>query len=1103
LKVLPKKVQAFLVKNFNEIYTKVEAELKKRYAQALKMYTEKYNQAVDMITKKYNEMVVIITPTFNKVKAVVDWTVTEISETGIFVYRYYLLADRYNDFIQFVDAEARRIAPIVKDAAVKYYKQYEAAATEAATKYFKQYYGDAADIAMDYYKQAQKYAVKTQKFAKKYASKAGHGMLRGIHSSLVYLDQMDTGKMKKNMKAKMDAILESATAYFSSLSTYITFDPKTMELTISIPHGGLFKPTFTQTYKSISKKVIKSVDAMKATVNEQLELLKTQVNGLKVQMDVLKVKALELQQDLMKKTESVRRDAMLSFNANKEVVMHLYKKAKVYGKQIYKEAIAVAKDMRKTAMQEYKTAKVQAIKLYGEAKADAEVYLNKMKVIAADAYLKAVEMLSEMYNDPMSFYYNAGRIMVQYRNQAMKAYSKYMPIAEAKMNKMMKQMKKDMMTYWNTIKLEAMKMEKSLKPYRASIEKAIRRFRNGIPARVAFEPLFKEARIIYKKYSTMTLKTLTDLKNKVCNQDKKLCTLVSMSIKVHKMLYNKYTGHSMKMFEITKAQTDEYVDMGRKMWLKYTSPLTMPAFKTVGMIFGKSHVLTFDGKFYDFINYKRPDCTYLLARDFAEGKFTIMSTKKSLIFKNADLEIKINDDGTTKTEIGNKVVDTLPIEAGENFCTRDDIHITCYFNKKSIRIVVDVENFFATIAMSAWDQGKSQGLLGSNDGESYNDWRLPNGKITNDIYRFANAYEMTGHKKCVATPEKFTTPACNKKPSKMCAKLFKDENSPFAEAFKTINPEPFFKACEADTADCKSEISPCTVVAAFRKYAENMGIDTAVEGLDCDSYKGRKANSEWTQTPLKRAVDIVVVMSERKSVNSVKGQFANLLKEIHRRMVKKGRYNVRFALVGFGGNGINEKAHVRPIKGDIFVKSGQFKALSKLITQTKYTGSSDNSNDAYHAILEASRLRFRPGASRVIFLYNTEAHTSHKDGPSLEETMTALTDSANASLFVFDKVAFKNIRKNKIIGQTNRKIFTNSHTQLPVNNLEMPASEFKLLVQKSQGGLFANKLQKVPRIAHAVYNGVREWLGTDNQQCKKCVFEGVWPVCTSRADLSC
>merc|ERR1711962_581145 len=155
------------------------------------------------------------------------------------------------------------------------------------------------------------------------------------------------------------------------------------------------------------------------------------------------------------------------------------------------------------------------------------------------------------------------------------------------------------------------------------------------------------------------------------------------------------------------------------------------------------------------------------------------------------------------------------------------------------------------------------------------------------------------------------------------------------------------------------------------------------------------------------------------------------------------------------------------------------------IVRTKYTGNTDSSNDAYFAILEASRQHFRPGASRVIFLFNTEAHTSHKNGPSPEETMTALTEVSNASLFVFDKVAFKNIRKNKIIGQTNRKIYTNSHLALPSGNLQMPASEFTELVQKSQGGLFANKLKKVPRIAHAVYNGVREWLMTDSQLCKK------------------
>jgi hypothetical protein len=1104
LTVLPMKIKVFVVKNYNELYNKVEAELTKRYADAIKMYTEKYNEAKELITKKYNEIIVIITPALKEVKSVVDWVATEISETGIFVYRYYMLSDRYNQMVAFIEAEVRRIAPIVQEAAMKYYKQYETEATKVAM----QYYGQAEKLAKDYYGQARKYSAQAQKSAQVYAKKAGHGMLRGIHSSLVYLDQMDTGKMTKNMKAKMDAIMDAATAYFKSLSKYITIDGVNMEITISIPHGGLLKPSFSQTYKAVETAVVKSVDTLKATATETYEQMMTKISGLKSKIEELKGQAAELQKELMKKTEGVRRDVMLSFNANKQIVMHLYKQAQVYGKKVYAEAIEMAEQMKKTAEEEYKTAKVQAIRMYGEAKADAEVYLKKMKVIAADAYLKVVEMVAEMYNDPMMAYYEAGRLMVQYRTQVMDAYKKYKPIAEAKINRYYNKIQAEMKNSLNMIKLEALKLENDMKPYRASIEKAIRRYRNGIPARVAFQPLVQEATIFVKYYSTLATKTLTDLKNKVCTEDKKLCTLMSMSLKVHKMLFDKYTGHTTKMFEITKAEADKYVDMGKKIWMKYSSTLSMPAYKTVGMIFGTSHVLTFDGKFYDFINYKQPDCTYLLARDFADGKFTIMSQEKSLIFKNDELMVKINGDGTTKTTIGNKVLTNMPIQAGDNTCTRDQTTITCYFNKKSVRVIVDVNNFFTTIAMSAWDQGKSQGLLGSNDGEAYNDWRLPNGKITKDIYQLANAYEMTGRKACKATPEKFRTPACNKKPSPMCTKLFKNDESVFAEAFKTIDPTPFFRACEADTADCKSSQTHCPTVAAFRKFAENKGIDTSVEGgiESCDDYTGpddivRKFNSEWTQTPLKRAVDIVVVMSERKSVNSVKAQFANLLREINRRMTRKGRYDVRFSLIGFGGSGIAEKAHLRPVNGEIFTQN--IKELSKEIVRTKYTGNADNSNDAYFAILEASRQHFRPGASRVIFLFNTEAHTSHKNGPSLEETMTALTEVSNASLFVFDKVAFKNIRKNKIIGQTNRKIYTNSHLALPSGNLQMPASEFTELVQKSQGGLFANKLKKVPRIAHAVYNGVREWLMTDSQLCKKCVLDDVRPVCTSRADLSC
>merc|ERR1719505_518616 len=72
--------------------------------------------------------------------------------------------------------------------------------------------------------------------------------------------------------------------------------------------------------------------------------------------------------------------------------------------------------------------------------------------------------------------------------------------------------------------------------------------------------------------------------------------------------------------------------MGKKIWMKYSSTLSMPAYKTVGMIFGTSHVL---------------------------------------IFKNDELMVKINGDGTTKTTIGNKVLTNMPIQAGDNTCTQD------------------------------------------------------------------------------------------------------------------------------------------------------------------------------------------------------------------------------------------------------------------------------------------------------------------------------------------------------------------------------------------------------------------------------------------------
>ena len=48
---------------------------------------------------------------------------------------------------------------------------------------------------------------------------------------------------------------------------------------------------------------------------------------------------------------------------------------------------------------------------------------------------------------------------------------------------------------------------------------------------------------------------------------------------------------------------------------------TLPPFTATGILAGNQHFFTFDGKFLEFAG----DCSYVLARDFQDGKFTVIA----------------------------------------------------------------------------------------------------------------------------------------------------------------------------------------------------------------------------------------------------------------------------------------------------------------------------------------------------------------------------------------------------------------------------------------------------------------------------------------------
>lgn len=139
-------------------------------------------------------------------------------------------------------------------------------------------------------------------------------------------------------------------------------------------------------------------------------------------------------------------------------------------------------------------------------------------------------------------------------------------------------------------------------------------------------------------------------------------------------------------------------------------------FTAYAMIFGKSHVMTFDGKYYDFVKYAKPDCTYLLGRDFKSGNFTLLVQEEHIIVKTPDMSIRIHQNGRVNGEIRvtkngvtqMKRVKDLPIETDSGYCKFWMRNLKCSF-KQGIKLNCNTDHQFCSIVLSGWHYGKSQG----------------------------------------------------------------------------------------------------------------------------------------------------------------------------------------------------------------------------------------------------------------------------------------------------------------------------------------------------------------------------------------------------------
>ena len=245
-------------------------------------------------------------------------------------------------------------------------------------------------------------------------------------------------------------------------------------------------------------------------------------------------------------------------------------------------------------------------------------------------------------------------------------------------------------------------------------------------------------------------------------------------------------------------------------------------------------------------------------------------------------------------------------------------------------------------------------------------------------------------------------------------------------------------------------------------------------------YENHRIGDEFKQAASKKALDVVIMVSQKETqAGFMDKSVKKFFKLLHGMLKNKKKMNVKYAVVGFGGAGLAEEAHVRSYNKDHF--SNLNDALT-IIKSMKYDGAQESSNDAYMAISEAAQLPFRAGSSKVFILFNANKHTAHKLGSTLDEAKYTLAKEVGAALVTFESVDFKH---KKAFGLSSRNLYTNRKT-VP-GKFEIPeTSEYGRLVKDSRGGMFKKNIGNEMKTAKAVYDIAHEQIKNNQRKCKLC-----------------
>jgi len=367
----------------------------------------------------------------------------------------------------------------------------------------------------------------------------------------------------------------------------------------------------------------------------------------------------------------------------------------------------------------------------------------------------------------------------------------------------------------------------------------------------------------------------------------------------------------------------------------------IPPFKALGIVAGNQHYYTFDGKFYEFAG----DCSYVLARDFVDGNFTVIVNYRKTRVGPRRNSITVVTGGKTieifntfKTVVDKTNVE-LPVEFAGTSILRAGPEQVVISNAKGITVTCHMTHEVCTVAMDGWYFGKTGGLLGTYDYEPETDITNPSGKRVNDIETFAKKWEVakicrdsTNHARLFHQLSKIKdTPAYQ-----TCAALFESDASPLRPAFRVVDPVPFMTMCINDVYEFTSHANAgpimnfkaCTAVHAYMAKCRARGINVPAPDfcMTCTKPSGSPMLPGETLkivAPV-QGTDTVVLFEENPCNKNKRKDLLGVISNIEKALRDKGMKENRYGLAAFGGHGVHAKPHFHTIEGQLMNTDRKF-----------------------------------------------------------------------------------------------------------------------------------------------------------------------------------